>query len=184
MGLCLAPGPCCALTDLACQHNLMDPTTRPCAPPTTQASLSLTSADLQRQVELRKAHLAVKQRGVDICVMVDCTGSMVSRAHTGEAGSVCLCQAAMPSQGMQHAALLSLLVAAWVLACRWKAALQREAALGCACRPPWPCTGAGQVHRGGEAAGPGHHVPGAHHPPRRHHPPGEGTAALQAVNTT
>ncbi|EFN51874.1 hypothetical protein CHLNCDRAFT_139790 [Chlorella variabilis] len=40
------------------------------------ASLSLTSADLQRQVELRKAHLAVKQRGVDICVMVDCTGSM------------------------------------------------------------------------------------------------------------
>jgi hypothetical protein len=50
--------------------------------PTLQAgnTSSKAAAELARQVEERRARLEFKERGVDVCIMMDCTGSMVGAA--------------------------------------------------------------------------------------------------------
>lgn len=45
--------------------------------PPSQAGSASGTAELERQLAQKKAALEFKQRGVDICIMMDCTGSMV-----------------------------------------------------------------------------------------------------------
>lgn len=49
--------------------------------PLSQAGKAAGATELERLVSQKQAALEFKQRGVDICVMMDLTGSMVRLLH-------------------------------------------------------------------------------------------------------
>ena len=53
---------------------------------TQAAALSGQMRALEVGVEQCAARIAFKERGVDVCVVMDCTGSMVSSVHYSNTG--------------------------------------------------------------------------------------------------